>query len=53
VVVFAGEQGFGFELGDVGFGIVEFAIDVFQQVVALVCVGFFLREIDVGLDVFG
>jgi hypothetical protein len=53
VVIFAGEQRFGFEFRDVGFGAVEFAIDVFQEVVALIGVGFFLREIDVGLDVFG
>ena len=53
VIVFAGEQRLRFEFGDIRFGVVQFAIEIFQQLVALLGVGFFLREIDVGFDVFG
>jgi hypothetical protein len=53
VIGLAGEQGFGFEFGDVGIGGVKFAVEFFQEVVFLLDVGFFLGEIDVGLNVAG
>src|SRR5712671_2697182 len=40
VIAFAREQRFGFQVGDVIFGAVELAIELFQQVVALLGVGF-------------
>jgi hypothetical protein len=53
VVGFSGEERFGFQFGDVGIGGVEFAVQLFQQVVLLLDVGFLLREMDVRLDVAG
>jgi hypothetical protein len=53
VIGLAGEQGFGFEFGDVGIGGVEFAVEFFQEIVFLLDVGFFLGEMDIGLDVAG
>jgi len=51
VIAFAGEQRFGFQVGNVIFRVVEFAIEFFQQVVALLGVGFFLREINVSIEI--
>ena len=51
MVGFAGEESFGFELGDVGVSGGEFAIEFFEKIVFLLDVGFFLGEMDVGLDV--
>jgi hypothetical protein len=53
VVGFSGEERFCFEIGDVGIGGVELAVQLFQQVVLLLDVGFFLREMDVRFDVAG
>jgi hypothetical protein len=41
VVGFAGEEGAGFLFGDVGFSGGQFAVQVFQEILALVGVGFF------------
>jgi hypothetical protein len=49
----AGEERFGFEFRDVGIGGGEFFVEIFQQFVFLLDVGFLLGEIDVGLDVAG
>jgi hypothetical protein len=51
VIAFAREQRFGFQVGNVIFRVVEFAIEFFQQVVALLGVGFFPREINVGIEI--
>jgi hypothetical protein len=51
VIVFAGEQRLGFQLGDVGIGGGEFAVQILQQVVFLFGVGFFLGKIDIRFDV--
>ena len=53
MISFSGEERLGFQFGDVGIGGVEFAVQVFQQVVLLFDVGFFLCEMDVRLDVAG
>jgi len=53
VIGFSGEERFGFQFGDIGIGGVEFAVQLFQQVVLLFDVGLFLREMDVRLDVAG
>ena len=53
VIVFAGQQRLGFQLGDVGIGGGKFAVQLFQQVILLFGVGFFLGEIDVSLDIAG
>jgi len=53
MIVFAGEQRFRFQFGDVVFGIVEFAVELFEQINALLGVGFFLREMDVGVEIAG
>ena len=46
-----GEKRPGFQFGDVGIGGVKFAVQLFQEIVLLLDVGFFLDEMDVGLDV--
>jgi hypothetical protein len=53
VVVFAGEERLGFEFGDVSVGSGKFAVELSQQVIFLLCVSFFQREIDVRLDIAG
>jgi hypothetical protein len=53
MIVFAGEQRLGFQLGDVILRGVEFAVEFFEEVDALIGVGLFLREVDVGFDVGG
>jgi hypothetical protein len=53
VIGFAGQKRPGFELADVGFGCGEFAVEVFQKIVALLGVGFFRGEAYVSLDVTG
>jgi hypothetical protein len=53
MISFSGEERLGFQFGDVGIGGVEFAVQLFQQVVLLFDVGFFLREMDIRLDVAG
>jgi hypothetical protein len=53
MIGFSGEERFGFQFGNVGVGGVEFAVEIFEQVVLLLDVGFFLREVDVRLDVAG
>jgi hypothetical protein len=53
VIAFAGEQRFGFQVGDVIFGVAELAVELFQQVIALPGIGFFLREVNVSVQVAG
>ena len=50
-VVFAGEQSFGFEFGNVSIGGGQLFRDVFQKRLALRVVGFFLGEMEIGFDV--
>jgi hypothetical protein len=51
VVGFAGEERLGFQFGDVGISGAELFVEFFEQVVLLLDVGFFLGEVDVGLNV--
>jgi hypothetical protein len=53
VIGLPGEQRFGFQFGDVAVRDVELPVQLFQQIVFLLDVGFFLSEMDVGLDVAG
>jgi hypothetical protein len=53
MVAFAGEQSLGFQVGNVIFRVVQLAVQLFQQVVALLGVGLFLREMDVGIEIAG
>jgi hypothetical protein len=53
VIGFAGEQRARFLLGDEGFGVGELAIEIGEEFVALLGVGFFGRERNVGVDVAG
>jgi len=53
VVGFTRKQGFGFEVGDISFGVVQLAVEFFQKVIALLGVGFFLGQIDVGIEIAG
>src|SRR5262249_39796257 len=53
VIVFAGVQGRRFEAGDEIFGADQLAIEILEEVVALLGVGFFAGEGDVGFDVAG
>jgi hypothetical protein len=51
MVAFTGEQRLGFQLGSVILGAAELAVEFLEQVVALLGVGFFLREMNVGIEV--
>jgi hypothetical protein len=53
VVFFPGEKCPGFQFCDVVLRCGKFLFELFQQVVFLLGVGFFLREVDVRLDVAG
>ena len=53
VIGLPGEQRPGFQFGDVVIRSVELAVQLFQQIVLLLDVGFFLSEMDVRLDVAG
>jgi hypothetical protein len=53
VIGLAGEERLGFQFGDVGIRGVELAVQLFQQIVLLLDVGFFPGEMDVRLDVAG
>ena len=50
-VVFAGEQRFRFEVGDVGIGGGDFLGDIFEERVALRVVFLFFGEVEIGFDV--
>jgi hypothetical protein len=53
VIVLAGKQGLRFELGDVVLGSGELAVEILQQIVALIGVGLFAGKGDVRVDVAG
>jgi hypothetical protein len=53
VIGFSREKRFGFQFGDVGIGGGEFLVQIFQQVVLLLDVGFLLGKIDVRLNIAG
>ena len=53
MVAFAGEQRLGFQVGDVTFRVVEFAVQLLEQIIALLGIGLFLHEMDVGIEVAG
>jgi hypothetical protein len=53
VIAFAGEQRFRFQVADVNFRIVELAIQLLEQVVALLGVALFLYEMNVGVEITG
>ena len=53
MVGLAGEERFGLQIGDVGIGGGELLVQIFEEVVFLLDVGFLLGEVDVGLDVAG
>ena len=53
MVGLAREKRLGLEFGDVTVCGVEFLVQVFQQVVLLLDVGFFLGQMDVGLNIAG
>jgi len=53
VVCFTGQERPGFELANVTFRGRQLAVELFQQIVALVSVGLFPSETDVCLDVTG
>jgi hypothetical protein len=53
VIFFAGKQRPGFQFRDVVVCRGKFLVELFQQVVLLLRVGFFLREMDVRFDITG
>ena len=53
MVGFAGKQSFGFEVSDIRFRVVQLAVQLFQKIVALLGVGFFLGQIDVSVEIAG
>jgi hypothetical protein len=53
VIGLAGEQRPGFEFAHIALGRGQFAVEVFQKVVALLGIAFFLQKTDIGLDVAG
>jgi hypothetical protein len=53
VISLPGEQCLGFQFSDVAIRGVEFPVQIFEQIVLLLDVGFFLSEMDVRLGVAG
>jgi hypothetical protein len=53
VITFTGEQRLRFQVSDVVLGGVELAIQLLEQIVALPGVRFFLRKVDVSVEVPG
>ncbi len=53
VIGFSGEKRLGFEFGDVGIRGIKLAVQLFEQIVLLLDVGFFLSEMNIGFDVAG
>jgi len=53
VIGLPGEQCLGFQFRDIAIRGVELPVQLFQQVVLLLDVGLFLREMNVGFDVAG
>ena len=53
VVGLSGEERPGLQFGDVGIRGVELAVQLFEQIVLLLDVGLFLREMNIGFDVAG
>jgi len=53
VIVFPREKRFRFQFGDVSIRSVELPIQLLEQIVLLLDVGLFLREMNVGFDVAG
>jgi hypothetical protein len=53
MIAFAGKQRFGFQVRDIRFGVVELAVELLEQIVALFGVGFFMRQVDVRVEVAG
>jgi len=53
MIAYAGEQRFGFQVRDVSFGAVELAVELLDQIVALLGIGFFLRQVYVCVEVAG
>src|SRR5579859_59232 len=51
VIAFAGEKRVGLEFPDVAFRAGKFAVQIFNQIIALFRVGFFLRQPDIRLYV--
>src|SRR5260370_693787 len=50
-IALAGEQRPGFQFRDVLFGVSELVVELFQQIVALLSVAFFLRQMNVGIEI--
>ena len=53
MIALAGKQRFGFQVCDVSFGVVELAVEFLDQIAPLLGVGFFLRQVDVRVEVAG
>jgi len=53
MIAFAGKQRFGFHVRDICFGVVELAVELLEQIVALLGVGFFMCQVDVSVEVAG
>jgi hypothetical protein len=53
MIAFAGKQRFGFQVCDISLGIVELAVEILEQIVALLGVGFFMCQVDVSVEVAG
>jgi hypothetical protein len=51
VIRLSGEERPGLQFRDKAIGGVELAVQLFQQIVLLLDIGFFLGEMDVGLDI--
>jgi hypothetical protein len=53
VIGFSGEKRPSLQFGDVSVRGVEIVVQVFQKIVLLLDVGFFLSEMNIGFDVAG
>jgi hypothetical protein len=51
MITFAGEQRFGFQVGNVNVRSAEFPVKLFQEIFSLLRIRFFLRQMNIGLKV--
>ena len=53
MIGFAGEERFCFQFGNIGIGGTEFLVQVLEEIVFLLDVGFFVSEVDVSFNITG
>ena len=51
MIGFTGEECLGFQVRDIGIGGTEFLVQILEEIVFLLDVGFFLSKVDIGFDI--